>query len=224
MKTLNKPISMLIALSLLFPVLAFPSSAKSPSPIVSVQMISDDTGNYVMKITEDTISLASQLIDKDGNIVVSLLVDKESKTMYNTLNGQSIQFSPQKELKPCSVTPFDFDFCDEGDAYTSEVYSITVGEIIKMFGVTVSVATLVTFIQTTIKGVVGAFLKKGSSTVGANAIVGILSNAADNVVIYFDCRYICVEMWESDPFDPNGGFYFHGYSVDTNFLDVRWET
>ena len=193
---------------------------------ISGMVLYDEFGNsYYLAMSDNEDSRSGILYDGDGNVVLSMEVDVESATIQNAVTKESITFSlagPER-LTPCKVLSsrgnnYEYEFCSLGqEKYDSD--TITVGEIENMVGAVVNVATISAVIIMMVGGIPFVEAARNGIALLADSVLDLILMGVSNHEITITVKSVCTELYENDPFHPQGGFYFLGYYPDATYFD-----
>lgn len=177
---------------------------------------------YTIQQEETKTIRTSYLYDDSGNLVDTLIFNKETGVLYNPNNSNyiALQSDELQIFEPCQVTSdkdYEYELCSLGETYTSS-YTETVGTITGMITTTVAVSSII-FVIAGIGGI-GALTSAMQTKIGrlASSIYALYTVGSTDHEVEFTFRYKCIEVWESDPFYPNGGFWFLGYMPDQSYF------
>ena len=217
-KKIRKVLAIIMAVVCVFGSLttAYAQAKSLSTSNITTLILEDESGNDVKLVVEEAMnSRTTKLYDSTGNLIQTLVLDKESGVLSNLETGVQREMHELKSINPgvCNyslTTDYEYEFCSLGDTYSTDE-EVTVAEIKAMVGTTFTVTKVTAYLIT-----LGAFagVKSAVKTLITNCAKKIVAkeNAGDtSAVVTMTFTFKCQEQWESDSSYPDGGFYFLGY-------------
>lgn len=222
-------IILVMAVTISFSIPAFATDSNLST--LSTMSISDGAGETnTIILLEDNNTRTTRLYDQDHNLILTLVYDMETNILRNPANGASIQVNigNYNKLEPCLILPasanadkdYEYEFCSLG-AYKYASDSITVGGILNMIGATVSVATISGVLISLAGGIAFTTAVKGTIAIIAEEILNLITMGISHYTVEFTIRLQCMELFDNDPFHPEGGIWFLGYYPDSSYYDAE---
>lgn len=221
-------IILVMALMMNFCISAFAAESKIPADALVLTEENGDIYYFAMEDTETTRT--SNLYDANGDVILTLVLDKEQGIIYNPDNGASASAptSAVAPITPCSVLPagekdYEYEFCQLGDSYEKDTF-ITASEIANMVGATASSVAIAACLLTW-SGFSAVSMKELMNKVEdiAEFIAGCFILQRFDFKVCFTILNYCAELYESDMSYPDGGFWFLGYLAsphDMYIIDI----
>lgn len=222
-------IILVMAVTISFSIPAFATDSNLST--LSTLSISDGAGETnTIILLEDNNTRTTRLYDQDHNLILTLVYDMETNILRNPANGASIQVNigNYNKLEPCLILPasadadkdYEYEFCSLGD-YKYESDSITVGEILAMIGTTISVATISAVLISLAGGITFTTTVRSAIGILAEEILSLIRAGVSHFSVEFTIRLKCMELFDNDPFHPEGGIWFLGYYPDSSYYDAE---